>query len=61
MSERVICPCKECDHRHIGCHADCEGYQRYAEHRQHIREQNSKEQEIAYNIRCVNTKGIKKH
>ena len=61
MSERVICPCKECDHRHVGCHADCSEYQRYSEWRQEVRAERSKMQEIEYNIRCINTKNIKKH
>ena len=30
---RVIAPCKDCDKRYAGCHAQCEEYQRYNNYR----------------------------
>lgn len=29
ISMRNLCPCKDCDHRAVGCHSGCEGYLAY--------------------------------
>lgn len=32
-------PCRDCDHRHLGCHGECQPYQEYAAFREVIRTQ----------------------
>lgn len=40
------CPCKACDHREIGCHGRCEGYQEWTASRHEINRKRAADQEL---------------
>ena len=43
-------PCKDCQDRHVGCHADCERYQAYAKVFEAAREKRAKRNDVDYFI-----------
>lgn len=42
----IPAPCKDCEFRHIGCHAECEPYRLYNEERERIRAERKKNFDI---------------
>ena len=38
----MTAPCKDCNDRHTGCHAECEKYKRFAEEREYNRQERGK-------------------
>ena len=42
----MICPCKDCQDRKIGCHSSCIKYKEFHEEREEIREVKALEREF---------------
>lgn len=45
FSNGVEAPCKDCEFRHVGCHADCEVYIMYQNDRKELREKMYRERD----------------
>ena len=52
-------PCKDCEYRHLRCHATCEPYKEFAAERQRYNEDRHKKSEIAGYVKQAHLKTMK--
>lgn len=39
----MVCPCKGCKERYLGCHSKCDGYSKWKEHLKRVKSNRSEE------------------
>lgn len=54
-------PCRDCDKRYLGCHADCKHYAAYSARTVAVRNERLHDAEMAYAAREVARKKAKRH